>query len=244
MGMAISKNEIYLGDCRDLIDSVPDLDKAILVTDPPFNIGYHYEGYEDKMGEDEYYSMLVGLINKCGGRAVIIHYPEALHELSIRLGKRPTRVCSWVYNSNTPRQHRDIAYYGITPVMKQMTQPFKNPTDRRIAERIERGIEGGALYDWFEANQIKNVSDEKYDHPCQMPIKVMLNAIGVLPKGECSLIVEPFCGTGTTCLAARELGWDYIGFDINEKYVGIAKERLMGTTPKEIKTGVRQLKLF
>lgn len=43
----------------------------------------------------------------------MIHYPEFLHKFSIALEKAPDRVVSWVYNSNTPRQHRNIAYWGI-----------------------------------------------------------------------------------------------------------------------------------
>lgn len=32
--------------------------KVVIITDPPFNIGYHYKGYKDKMKEDAYYQML------------------------------------------------------------------------------------------------------------------------------------------------------------------------------------------
>ena len=39
---------------------------------------------------------------------------------------------------------------------------------------------------------------------------------------------DPFMGSGTTCVAAKELGRKYIGFEINEKYFNIAKDRLNG----------------
>lgn len=137
-------NKVYLGDCRELIDQLPKDRDLILVTDPPFNVGYKYETYKDNLDEEEYYEMLQTLIEKCGGNAAIVHYPEALHRLSLQLGKAPSRVLSWVYNSNTPRQHRDIAFYGVKPIMAQVIQEYKNKTDKRIAERIERGIAGGA----------------------------------------------------------------------------------------------------
>lgn len=88
---------------------------AVIVTDPPFNIGYHYSGYSDKMDEDEYFSMLADIVREFP--SVIVHYPEALHKLSVAVGRSPERVLSWVYNSNTARQHRDIAYYSIKPNM-------------------------------------------------------------------------------------------------------------------------------
>lgn len=114
---------------------------AVIVIDPPFNIGYHYKSYKDRLKEDEYFNELADLIK--GRKAVVIHYPESLHKLSIKLGYAPERVVSWVYNSNTGRQHRDIAYYNIKPNMKQVIQPYKNPNDKRIKERISRGILGG-----------------------------------------------------------------------------------------------------
>lgn len=91
---------------------------------------------------------------------------------------------------------------------------------------------GGALYDWYEINQVKNISDEKFDHPCQMPIQVMENAIGVIPKEINPIILDPFVGSGTTCLAAKHLGLNYIGFEISPKYHRIAVDRLNGWDAK------------
>lgn len=58
------------------------------------------------------------------------------------------------------------------------------------------------------------------------------------------LIFDPFVGSGTTCVAAKELGLKYIGFEINPKYYEIAKDRLNGVTQKEKKNNAIQLKLF
>ena len=237
-------NAVYLGNCMELIRDLPKDREIVLVTDPPFNIGYHYGQYDDDMDEADYYKMLKALYDAVGGKAVFIHYPEALHRLSIELKAPPSRVVAWVYNSNTPRQHRDICYYGFSPNMAQVTQEYKNPNDARIAERMERGIMGGKQYDWIEENQIKNISKEKYDHPCQMPLRVMAKVIGVIPKENNPIILDPFAGTGTTLVAARDLGYDFIGFEIDPKYKGIADMRLKDRTPAEIKAKIEQLKLF
>ena len=128
-------------DFRSQIDAIAQMDNVIVVTDPPFNIGYHYGKYKDKMDETEYFEMLENIVSVFP--SVIIHYPEALHELSVYMSKIPERVVSWVYNSNTPRQHRDIAYYGIKPDFKGAWQPYKNTSDKRIQDRIAQGIRGG-----------------------------------------------------------------------------------------------------
>lgn len=95
----------------------------VVVTDPPFNIGYRYKGFTDRMDEGDYYAMLAEVTAKTA--AVVIHYPEQLHRLSIEKGEAPERVVSWVYNSNTRKQHRDVAFYGVK-------QPYKNQNDKRI----------------------------------------------------------------------------------------------------------------
>lgn len=104
--------KIVFGDCTDLLkDGIEEMRTAglmpVIVTDPPFNIGYRYKSYKDKMPEGEYYKWLASLTSECA--SVIIHYPESLHKISIAKGEAPIKVATWVYNSNTAKQHRDIA---------------------------------------------------------------------------------------------------------------------------------------
>lgn len=210
------------GDFRDHIDYLRHLPNVVVVTDPPFNIGYHYGLYNDKMDDSQYYGMLKDLVTEFP--SVVIHYPEALHRLSIESRITPSKVVSWVYNSNTARQHRDIAFYGIEPDFTSVKQPYKNQNDKRIKERIKRGLAGGRLYDWWNINQVKNVSKDKTKHPCQMPIEVMKNIVAMLPKD--STIVDTFMGSGTTAEACIELGYNFVGCEIDTDYYEIAKARI------------------
>ena len=200
----------------------------IIVSDPPFNINYKYNTYSDNMDEDSYFEMLDFFFKDYP--SVVIHYPEQLYKLSFQIGKFPEKVISWVYNSNTGKQHRDIAFFDIKPDMSKVRQPYKNPNDKRIKERIAKGCKGAKLYDWWNVNQVKNVSKEKTEHPCQMPLEVMKNIIGILPD-DC-LIIDPFMGSGTTGLAVLEMNKeqhvdrDFIGIELDEKYFKIAKERI------------------
>lgn len=195
-------------------------DEAIVVSDPPFNIGYHYDGYKDKMNDDEYWNMLVKVLRP---PSIVIHYPEEIVKLSIKFGFAPDKMVSWVYPSNMKRQWRCIAYYGLKPDFSLGSQPYKNPKDKRIAKRIEEG-HTCPLYDWWEINQVKNVSMEKTEHPCQMPLQVMRNAIKIIKSDK--LIWDPFVGSGTTLLAAKLENRKYGGTEINQEYVKIAEERL------------------
>lgn len=218
----------YCGNCLDILPML-ELDKAIIVTDPPFNMNYHHKTYKDNLNEEEYFSMLSRVLKDFP--SVVVHYPEALHKISMMIHKIPVKVVSWVYNSNTAKQHRDIAFYDVKPDFKKVIQPYKNLKDKRIKERMAKGIMGGRLYDWWNVNQIKNVSKEKTIHPCQMPLEVMKNIIGILPKEY--LIVDPFMGSGTTGLACRFLDRDFIGIEIDEDYCRIANNRINNVVIQE-----------
>lgn len=155
---------------------------------------------------------------------VIVHYPESLYRFAKEIDVIPTRVISWVYNSNTQRQHRDIAFFNVKPDMSKVTQPYKNPTDKRVKALIEAGRTGAKLYDWWNINQVKNANKDKTKHLCQMPLEVMERVIGILPNDY--TIIDPFMGSGTTGVACKKLGYDFIGIEIDEEYFNIAKERI------------------
>ncbi len=214
-------------NCMDIFNSIiEEYDNVIVVSDPPFNIGYHYNKYEDSMKDEEYFEMLVFLFGKAP--SVVVHYPESLYKLSFAMGKCPERVVSWVYNSNTARQHRDIAFFDVKPNFNAVRQPYKNLNDRRIQKRIAEGKTGAKLYDWWNINQVKNVSKDKTAHPCQMPLEVMKNIIGILPPD--AVIVDPFMGSGTTGVACAELGRKFIGIEMDTEYFRIAEQRISEIT--------------
>ena len=215
--------KIYQGDSYQILQSIVETcERPVIISDPPFNINYHYRTYKDKMPHEEYVEKMRYIFSMCP--SVVINYSEMLYELAIAMGKPPLRVVSWVYNSNTARQHRDIAFFDIFPDFKKVIQPYKNPNDKRIKERIAKGILGGKLYDWWNVNQVKSVSKAKTSHPRQMPLEVMKNIVGILP--EDITVIDPFMGSGTTGKACKELNRDFIGIELDEEYCKIAENRL------------------
>lgn len=217
------KQEIIKGYCLEELPKIAKQlkEKFVIVTDPPFNVGYHYNEYNDNLGADEYYQMLQEVFQYAP--FVVIHYPEEIYKIAFQVGEFPEKVVSWVYNSNTAKQHRDIAFFGIKPDFRKYGQPYKNPTDKRIAKRISDG-KTARLYDWWEINQVKNVSKDKTNHPCQMPLEIMKRIIGILPEEY--TIVDPFMGSGTTGVACKNMNRDFIGIEISEEYCEIARKRI------------------
>lgn len=196
--------------------------KGLVITDPPYNQGYHYDGYNDKLSEEEYIQLLSKIPTPC----VIIHYPEeTINILPKAIKAKCEQVVSWVYNSNTGKQSRLISWWGCKPDFSKVRQPYKNPNDKRIAKRIQEGKSGAKLYDWWQVNQVKNVSAEKTDHPCQIPEEIIRRIILTTAK-ENETIIDVFAGSGTTLVVANKLGFDAVGYEIDPKYCLTIKTRL------------------
>jgi DNA modification methylase len=74
------------------------------------------------------------------------------------------------------------------------------------------------------SHSIAATNGERYAHPTQKPLAVMLWCLGQFPKAQ--TVLDPFMGSGTTLVAAKQLGRRAIGIEICEDYCRIAVERL------------------
>ena len=214
-------NKIICGDCLDVIKDIPD--EVFIFSDPPYNQKYHYDNYNDNLDEQEYRDLLYNIF--VDRKSVIIHYPKETLQIlaTLDLGNLE-QVVSWVYHSNTAKQHRLITWWNCKPDMKKVGQDYKNPTDKRIKKRIANG-EKARLYDWWEINQVKNVSKKNNSHSCPIPYKIADRIIKLTTK-ENDIILDPFCGSGTFLLAAKKNNRKYIGIEISPEYCKIARQRL------------------
>src|SRR3990167_10688009 len=91
--------------------------------------------------------------------------------------------------------------------------PEKEPIDRRWLERYATNI-------WK-----MNPETDKNGHPCPFPVKLPMNLIRFLSyQGD--TVLDPFAGSGTTGVAAKRLGRNFIGCDMSQEYVDIANARI------------------
>lgn len=212
-------NEIINDDFRNhlaLFDG-----NAYIISDPPYNQNYHYGTYNDELDIDEYGQLLIDAFQ--GMQSVIIHYPEPTMNIISKIMNADwcEESVAWVYNSNTAKQHRCITWWNCKPDMKRIGQPYKNPTDKRIAKRIADGNQA-RLYDWWNINQVKNVSKKNNPHPCPIPYEIASRII-LLTTNEGDLVIDPFAGSGTILLAAKNNNRRYLGFEIDKNYCDYAQ---------------------
>ena len=204
-------------NCRfqEVIKDLPS--DLLVVSDPPYNIGFKYDLYKDTMPDDEYIEMLAEF--QKFGRVVLCHYPvETMRWIVPALGV-PNHVSAWCYNSNAPGRLRLISWYGCEPEYSRIKQPYKNLDDRRIKEAIANGSEGTGIYEWWtDIQQVKNVSAEKTSHPCPVPEALQRRIITLVAKKD-DVIFDPFGGSLTTCKAAQDLGHKSIACELSESYL-------------------------
>lgn len=200
------------------------VDEGVIITDPPYNIDFKYNEYQDNLSDEEYIELISHFK---GHKLAIIHYPEESMKYFVPALGVPDEVNVWAYNSNLPSRHsRLINYYNVKPDYTKVLQPFKNPNDKRIRERIKKGIKGARSYDWFTDIQlVKNVSKTDYNHPCPVPIELMERII-LLTTEPGDLVIDPFCGSGTTAVACLNTKRRFLGFEIDTVYADMANERM------------------
>jgi len=247
-----TEHKLLTGDCLELMKSMPPKSIDVVITDPPFNIGKDYGGiYNDRMKFSEYIEWCKKWLTECirllkdDGSLYLFNYPENNAHILPFLQEKVNfkRWMTWHYPTNTghsksnfTRTQHSILFFTKTDKHKfnrdAVAEPYKNPADKRIKERMKNGSTGRAPYDVFHFNLVKNVSKDKTSHPCQIPVpllKIFIKASTY--KGD--WVLDPFAGSFSTCAASKELGRNSIGIDINPKYVKIGVARLAKIKPLE-----------
>lgn len=213
---------VYKSDFRAIVEKLSR--DVLVVSDPPYNIGFKYDEYRDEMPDDDYIEMLCYL--QRFRRVVVCHYPvETMKWVVPALGV-PSAVAAWCYSANIPNRFRLVSFYGCEPDYSRIKQPYKNRTDKRVAQLIANGSQGTNLYEWWDDIQlVKNVSDEKTSHPCPVPEALQRRIITLVAEKN-DVIFDPFGGSLTTCKAAQDLGHKSIACELSENYIREGISRL------------------
>ena len=130
-----------------------------------------------------------------------------------------------------------LIYISIAIILPKVLIPIyekniylylKTPLDVVNNNVITNEIESSIAYIYQKDNIIK-VDITKYDsgmHVNQKPVKLMELLISLVTK-ENAVILDPFVGSGTTCVAAKNTNRHYIGIDIDPNNTNIANKRLL-----------------
>lgn len=197
-------NKVICGDSTELLKTFPDKSVDLILTDPPYGIDLKYDNYEDT---DENWYILMGKI-----------LPEILRvsKMAILPSTKIKRL-KWIY-TNFPPDWLIAWYKGSTGHASYIG--FNDWEPHLVYGRTRNRL---YMHDYFQTR----ASPKKgtFDHPCPKPIEWADWLIERATK-EGDLIIDPFCGSGTTLVSAKKHNRLYIGIDLSEKYVNISRERL------------------
>lgn len=240
-------DSILLGDCLELFKEIPDNSIDVTFADPPFNLKKKYNNWKDKLQLRDYLKWCKQWISemvrvtKPTGSIFVHNIPKWLTYFADFLNKQADfkHWISWDAISTPLGKTLQPSHYGILFYAKDSKQNkfyevrYQHKRCRKCNYLVKdyggkkMGLHpfGPLVSDvWTDIHRIKH---NKYrdEHPCQLPIH-LLERIILMSTDEGDIVLDPFVGTGTTAIAAKRLGRHYIGFDNDEDYVRIAKNKL------------------
>jgi len=139
------------------------------------------------------------------------------------------------FYSKTDRFKFNTLYtdYSATTNLDQILQErVRNGNGKSVYKRDTNGNviigkekKGVPLSDVWEIPYLNPKAKERSGYPTQKPV-LLLNQIITIATDEGDLVLDPFCGSGTTCISAKLLKRDYIGIDLSLDAVELAKSRI------------------
>ena len=189
---------IYCGDCREIL---PLVEADVMVTDPP----YGCSATTGRGGEYDGF-LIVGDVDTAARDSVLSLWSgPAILFGSPRISRPSCRsVLVWAKGEHTG--------------MGDLSFPWK--PDYEEIYIIGDGFAGARTSSVLQYNAR---TDSGRMHPTEKPVVLMANLIRKCPPGA---VLDPFMGSGTTLVAAKQLGRKAIGIEISERYCEIAAKRL------------------
>lgn len=230
-------NKVYFEDILDFISKVPDDTFDLVYGDPDYNVGIKYNGISYTRSFDEYMRWYGKLAKECirvmkpSGNLFMINYAKQNSYLRVNYLDSLCKGVwdySWVYNTNIghSKRHFTVAHRSVLHGVKSdrnnfykeaVAVPYKNLNDKRIRKRMLEGSTGCMPYSWFYFDLVKNVSRDKKDHPCQIPLdlfRLLLNATTV--EGDSVFVL--FGGSGNELLECQRQKRNWVSCELDESY--------------------------
>ena len=242
------RNRIFLGSSENMAQ-LPNGCIHLMVTSPPYNV---QKEYDDDLSLEEYRGLLRRVfvetyrVLATGGRACInvanlgrrpylplhAYVIEDMLDLGFYMrgeiiwnkaasAAASTAWGSWLSASNPVL--RDVHEYILVFSKDSFRRSI---SDARKAGGSESTIERDEFLEWTKSVwQFPAASARKIGHPAPFPEALPERLIKLYTyRGD--VVLDPFAGSGTTCIAALKAERDYVGYEIESEYVALAEERI------------------
>ena len=272
-------NCLNQGDCVEGLGRLEAGSVDLAFADPPFNIGYEYDVYDDRTDAEHYldwtrtWGRAVQRVLKPAGTFWLAIGDEYAAELKLIFQKELGFTCrSWViwyytFGVNcTKKFSRSHAHlFHFVKDAKHFTfnsLDIRVPSARQLVYADARADARGRLPDdtwilrpqdlpegfqpdedtWYFSRVCGTFKERAGWHGCQMPEQLLGRIIRACSNpGE--VVLDPFAGSGTTLVAAKKLGRQWIGFELSPQYAAQAKARLDAAAEGQALEGAEEPKL-
>lgn len=260
------ENEVTLheGDCLNLLRTIPSGIATLVVTSPPYNIGKEYEKKRavdeyiawQRVIIHECYRTLSERGSICWqvgnyvDNGTILPIDILLFPIFQELGLFLRNRIIWRFEHGLHASYRFSGRYetilwftksedDYTFNLDAVRVPQKYPNKKYFKGPNRGRLSGNPLGknpgDVWDIPNVKSNHIEKTIHPCQFPVGLIERLVLAFTNNG-DLIIDPFVGVGTTCIAALRHGRRSAGAEIDSKYTTVARERIQLAAAGQLRT--------
>jgi len=200
---------IIHADCRDILPLIPNKSVDLAWTDPPYNVGKDYGGWNDTMPDNEYLSFCAEWVSLLKQKA---------QELAVYLPRK--YAC----------EYWQILGVGFVQIVFPWTPEgaIRNGFVNQFASLLTNAKPKQRTKDLWLKVQLRGMGyffkEDDYGHPGYTS-EDLTSRVVMAFANQGNLILDPFLGSGTTAYCAKKLGRKCIGIEISEEYCSIAAKR-------------------
>lgn len=218
-------------DCLEGMKQIEDNSIDLVVTDPPYGINY----CSNRSTDDEYRRNVADTTEWDDFKLQDIHINEMLRVLK-------NDCYLYVFNRwdrlwELPKPDKLLVWFKNDYGMGNLADWSPSYEVILCFRKGNPILRGKRQQDVLVFNKVANFSvrantkHQKMLHPTEKPIKLITQLI-LCSSDKDNIVLDPFMGSGTTAVACKQLGRNFIGFEIEPKYVEIANKRLEQTNIK------------
>lgn len=255
----IGQQTLFLGDVEDVLNTMERGSVDTVVTSPPYNLGIRYSTHRDDEPRDQYLEWmgkvavaLRRVLSPSGSLFLNVGAsnsdPWVAYDVANAFRKHFTlqNDIKWIKSItvdgvsrghfkpvNSQRfvhhNHETIFHFSVDGTSKidrlAIGVPYADKSNiSRRGHSQDLRCDGNV---WFIPYKTVRSKSQKFDHPAGFPLELPLRCIKL--AGGRGVVLDPFVGTGTTCVAAQQLGLQGIGIDVDRTYLNTAYARLKAT---------------
>ena len=239
-------DKVFCADSVEFLKGLPDNCIDIVFTSPPYNFGKRYAETDDNQDWEYYFETLFAIFDECirvlkyGGRVIVNVQPKfsdyvPLHHIISNYFMNKQMIWKgeiiWEKNNYNCRTTAWGSWKSpSSPYLKytwEFLEIFCKGDLKKQGDSMNADIDSTSFRKWVVAKwSIAPEHDmKKYDHPAMFPEELVRRAL-MLFSFKNDIVLDPFNGTGTTCVVSRSINRKFVGVDISQQYCDTANERL------------------